>query len=229
LKIKDMLGEVIPDDGKHVYGFADLGGLLSNKFKNHNYGIAIARKLDDSIIDSIIRGPTEEYYQLYGETNEALSKLVHRVSKLLKSAGISSIPIEPTISEEKLDKNRLEAEFSHKMAATRAGLGWIGKTALFVSKSFGPRLRLATVLINHPPDFLGTPVDSSRCGSCTLCMEWCPARAANGLLWDIKMHREDFFNPFRCRNTCLELSRKNLGKEVSICGICISVCPIGRK
>src|ERR1019366_2714391 len=34
--------------------------------------------------------------------------------------------------------------FAHKTAATRAGLGWIGKTGLFVSPEAGTKLRLAT-------------------------------------------------------------------------------------
>ncbi len=229
MNLGEKLRDVLPDDGQAVYGFADLKGLLNDRFKGYNYGIVIGKKLDDRIIDSILAGPNEPYYRLYRETNEILSGLVHRVAEVLESGGISCIPIEPTVTEKQLDQRTLIAEFSHKMAATRAGIGWIGKTALLVSRRFGPRLRLATVLTGHPPESCGPPVDESRCGSCTLCVEWCPARAANGLLWNIRMSREEFFDPFRCRETCLELSRKNIKKDVSICGICVSICPIGRK
>lgn len=227
--IEEILSKVIPDNGEHIYGFADLRGLLSARFKGYDYGIVIAKRLDDRIIDSIIKGPNQSYYELYMETNEALSGLIHRVSRVLDRAGVSSIPVEPTVSEEQLDRERLLCEFSHKMAATRAGLGWIGKTALLVSKVFGPRLRLATVLIDHPPANTGPMIDSSRCGDCSLCVKWCPAGAANGLLWEVGLMREAFFNPFRCWQKCLELSEKRVGKRLSICGICISVCPVGRR
>jgi ferredoxin len=33
----------------------------------------------------------------------------------------------------------------------------------------------------------------------------------------------------KCRKKCRELSKINFGKEMSICGVCISVCPIGKK
>ena len=41
------------------------------------------------------------------------------------------------IAPEQFDKSlpNLRYDISHKMVATRAGLGWIGKTDLFVSKS----------------------------------------------------------------------------------------------
>ena len=38
--------------------------------------------------------------------------------------------------------------FAHKTAATQAGLGWIGKTAQFVSARFGPAVRLTTVFLD---------------------------------------------------------------------------------
>jgi epoxyqueuosine reductase QueG len=44
------------------------------------------------------------------------------------------------------------------MAATRAGIGWIGKKDLLVSEKFGPRNRLASVLTNYPFENLGGPI-----------------------------------------------------------------------
>jgi epoxyqueuosine reductase QueG len=71
------------------------------------------------------------------------------------------------------------------------------------------------------------PVVKSRCGKCNICVEICPARAANGLLWDINVKREDFFDPWKCRKQCAEFGRVRLGRDVRICGICVAACPIG--
>jgi len=46
--------------------------------------------------------------------------------------------------------------FSHKIAATQAGLGWIGKTAVFVSARFGAAVRLTTVFTDLPLPRCGT-------------------------------------------------------------------------
>jgi hypothetical protein len=52
-------------------------------------------------------------------------------------------------------------------------------------------------------------------------------RAATGLKWNVTIHRDEFFNAFSCREKCGELARQRLNVDERICGLCISVCPIG--
>jgi epoxyqueuosine reductase QueG len=115
------------------------------------------------------------------------------------------------------------------MVATRAGLGWIGKTDLFISMEFGPRLRLVSILLKSPVESKISPVNTSRCGKCSICVETCPANAANGKLWDITVDREEFFDAFKCRKQCAEFGRSRLGIDARICGICVAACPVGQK
>jgi epoxyqueuosine reductase len=113
------------------------------------------------------------------------------------------------------------------MVATRAGLGWIGKSDLFVSNVFGPRLRLVSILTNTPLECDAEPIEKSRCGNCKLCMNKCPAGAINGKLWDISVEREEFFDAFKCREKCREFGELYLKMNVRVCGICVAVCPFG--
>jgi hypothetical protein len=41
----------------YVYGFADLQGLLPNKYSDYSFGISIGKRLDDKIINNLIDGP----------------------------------------------------------------------------------------------------------------------------------------------------------------------------
>jgi epoxyqueuosine reductase len=230
--LEEEVRKVIRRDEGFLVGFADLCAVIGHRYGSHRYAIVLAKKLDDRIIDSIIYGPTEDYYRLYRETNGLLLRMLSWISEELSSLHVSCLSIKPTVNDEELDVEylrTLRTDFSHKMAATRAGMGWIGKTDLLVTEEFGPRVRLGTLLIDRPVGEDAIPVDESRCGSCTLCVKMCPASAASGLLWKVGMEREDFFDPFKCRNTCIDLSLKNLKKRVSICGICVSVCPKGVK
>ncbi len=232
MTLEEQIRGLLPDDSEYITGFANLTGMLEDTYEAHHFAISIGKKLSDGIIDSIITGPTLEYYNLYKKTNKLLSNMIQRVSAFLESCHISNIPIEPTIDEEDLEDEyykTLRTDFSHKMAATRAGIGWIGKTDLLVTEKFGPRLRLATILIDRPVGLTATPINESRCGNCALCVEKCPAGAASGRAWSIDVDRDVFYNPFKCREKCLELSWNNFQKRVSICGICISVCPIGKR
>jgi epoxyqueuosine reductase QueG len=160
-------------------------------------------------------------------------ELASRLQNDLEILGVKSVIIEPTIPPERSNSVEylitLTADVSHKMVATRAGLGWIGKTDLFVSKRFGPRLRLVSLLMDHPLKPAHIPITKSRCGTCTLCVDRCPAGAANGKLWDIRVRREEFFDAHKCRETCGKLARTRLNVDRRVCGICVSVCPIGKK
>lgn len=229
--IEKILTEQLPSD-KFEYGFANLTGLLDPEYKGFDYGISIARILDNKIIDELSEGPTLEYYNHYCEVNKELNEKVKAISGLLAKNKINSLGIKSTKEDTELDCDyfkTLRPNFSHKMIATQSGLGWIGKTDLFVSKKNGPRVRLASVLIDAPVSINNKPVNKSSCGSCNICVKACPGNAANGKLWDIKINREEFYDPFKCRESCLKITNKNINKNISLCGICVFICPKGRK
>jgi len=229
--IQDRIKVIVSDEDEYILGFADLRGLLDKKFNGHDHAIVIGMRLNQKIMDLLVDGPTREYFDHYHDTNLKLTAIAEKVLRALKTNGVSCILIPPTVNDEELDENyykTLTCDFSHKMAATRAGLGWIGKTDLFVSEKFGPRVRLVSILVNHPLDCSKAPVTESRCGKCNLCVRECPAQAGTGKLWDVNVKREEFFDAFGCREECRELSHKLLNEDISLCGMCMAVCPIGR-
>jgi epoxyqueuosine reductase QueG len=232
----DVIGNIIskyllPSED-YIFGFADLTGLLHKKFEGFNFGISIGLRLDSIIVDKIINGPTPEYFLHYKKANDHLALLSERICMELNNNEIETFNISPTVSTSDLDTvyfKSLRTDVSHKMVATRAGLGWIGKTDLFISREFGPRLRLVSILLKSPVKSKSSPINISRCGKCNICVEICPAKAANGKLWDITVEREEFFDPFKCREQCAGFGRSLPGLDARICGICVAACPIGQK
>jgi epoxyqueuosine reductase QueG len=222
---------ILPNQDDYVIGFADMGDLIKDHYP-YRYAIVIGKKLDDKIIDEIKDGPTMVYYELYKATNDELNLITAQISRFLEQNGIPCVQIKSTVQESDIPEGyakTLRMNFSHKMAATRAGLGWIGKTDLLVSEKFGPRIRLATVLTNYRFENIGTPITESQCGKCNICVEACPAQAANGKLWNVHIDRDKFYDAFKCRDMCRKLSLEKLDKKISICGICICVCPQGKR
>lgn len=231
--VKNIIEKILTPGTEYLSGFADLKGLLPEKYKSYHYGITIGKRLNDTIVDALLSGPTIEYFRHYQEINNDLRAISLKISDELIDEGIESLPIIPTVTrgmegyEEYM--GNLYYDISHKMVATRAGLGWIGKTDLFISEKFGPRLRLVSILLKENPGCSDAPVESGRCGKCNICVVRCPAGAATGESWNTAVHRDQFFNARKCRKKCGELAQKHLNSSERICGLCVSVCPIGRK
>jgi len=217
---KTLLGS-----GAALVGFADMTAIPPEDRRGVGGALSIAMALDPAVVSRITKGPTKEYFREYQRANALLSELAHRASELLQECGFAAIALEPTTEE--FDAVRLRAGLSHKIAATRSGLGWIGKNALVITKAFSSAIRLTTVLTDAPLG-TGTPFDESRCGTCTACVEICPAKAPTGTNWRLGLYRDDFFDAWACCRKATEFcEREGIGS--TICGICIEACPWTKK
>jgi epoxyqueuosine reductase QueG len=122
----------------------------------------------------------------------------------------------------------LRTALPHKTVATRAGLGWIGKNALLITRTFGSAVRLTSVLTDAP--FIADePIDQSRCGNCRVCVDICPGGAPQGKNWVCGRDRDDFFSARDCFNAMEDLTGRAGLETRSICGICIASCPWTQK
>jgi epoxyqueuosine reductase len=217
--------KILLDSGAALVGFADMRAIPTGDRKGMERALSIAAALDPGIVSRITKGPTQEYFQEYRRANALLSQLSHLAAQLLAERGFGAIALEPTTEE--FDAEKLRAGLSHKIAATRSGLGWIGKNALVITRPLGSAIRLTTVLTDAPLE-AGHPFDESQCGTCTACVEICPAGAPSGTNWSLGLYRDDFFDAFACCRKATEFCEEE-GISSTICGICIEACPWTRK
>ena len=209
------------DRGASLVGFADLIEIPAEVRHSKRFAVSIAMALDASIIANIHSGPTQEYYHEYKRVNALLSDLGKLTSSLIKDQGYQAISKEPTGVG--IDPQTDSTSLPHKTVATRAGLGWIGKCALLVTKEYGSAIRLTTVLTDAELE-TAIPTDHSLCGDCVICVNLCPGSAPTGKNWNVKLYRDSFFNSSACRRAAREGAAK-IGIDDTICGICISACP----
>jgi len=219
-----MLNSAIEDEllarGACLVGFADVRN-LSGMTGGLPRGISIAAALDPTVIREISAGPTPNYFAEYKRVNELLARLCEQAAHIIGKLGSRAEAIEPTA--EHFDQSTLSMPVQHKTIATRAGLGWIGKSALLITKEYGPAVRLSSVLTDAEFQ-TGSPMDESRCGDCHRCVDCCPAEAIVGRHWRVGTPREVLYNAFACRDCALSLAGQR-GINATICGICINACP----
>ncbi|MFX0015830.1 MAG: 4Fe-4S double cluster binding domain-containing protein [Promethearchaeota archaeon] len=217
--------------GATLVGVADLSQLeslethpqdLLNDFK---FAISIAISLPTNVFNLISNeNPGELYAHYYITGNTFLDQLTFRLSERIILYGYKALAIPASLS---LGEHELLSNISHKAIARNAGLGWIGKNLLLINPKHGPRIRLATVLSDIPLT-PGKPLRNQNCGNCTKCIDSCPIKALKP--FDFKeypLEREKAFDAKRCQ-TRLKKNRKLTNIDVSICGICIKVCPVGK-
>jgi epoxyqueuosine reductase len=211
--------------GANLVGFADVTMLPGNITGELPRAVSIAVALNPAIIRAISDGPTRQYYAEYRRVNDLLAKLCGRATRILKRAGHKAEAVRATT--EKFDLASLSTRIQHKTIATRAGLGWIGKSALLITEKYGPAIRLGSVLTDAEFE-TGEPVFTSRCGECSKCVDRCPCDAISGSNWSAGAARESIYDAFACRAKAMNLSRAQ-GIDSTICGICINACPWTQK
>lgn len=119
----------------------------------------------------------------------------------------------------------LTGDFQAKTAATRAGLGWIGKNGLLVTEIYGPRVRLEAILVDLdlPP---GQPIVQSHCGDCCICVDGCPSNSLKNTGWLSGMERNGLMDAHACFKYRSSF-KPSLGRLLA-CGRCALNCPKGR-
>jgi epoxyqueuosine reductase len=187
--------------------------------------VSIAIRLPMAVFEQIDDRPTPIYKSVYQTANLILDELAFRTAMALQKDGYQSLPIP---ASQVLDRKNWLAAISHKAVARMAGLGWQGKNLLLITPQYGSRVRLATVLTSAPLHVDG-PVNN-RCGDCTACQDACPAQAIKGISTETHYkNRNEALYFSQCLEKVVEDFAKIPEVGVPICGICIKVCPFGRK
>ena len=217
------LKEKILSFGCHDVGFSCIGEDLAEKTTGNpdfKYAVSIVVKLSEAVIDGITDAPTHVYFHHYRTVNALIDNIILKTGMEIEKLGGKYLPVAASQSI-----SGYTGFFQHKTAARLAGLGGIGKSGLFISTKYGPRVRLGTLLTDLPLE-TGTPFIDDICGNCNVCVKLCPAMA-------IGDHSFDLDNPTDTldRQACSEYMKKNfqhIGRGV-VCGICVKNCPKGKK
>jgi epoxyqueuosine reductase len=221
MSVSEEIRNKLSVKGASMIGYADLKDVPEQNRMGFRYGISIAVALNPEIVSGIQNGPTNEYYNEYNRLNVLLDDLGQYAVNLLEESEFKAFPL--TRSNVVEDDTTWRTMLPHKTVATLAGLGWIGKCAMLVTKPFGSAVRITSVLTNAQLE-TSEPIRVSQCGSCSVCKNICPGNAVLGTNWAVDKDRDTFYDAFACRKAARERTSK-IGIEATLCGLCMYSCP----
>lgn len=214
-------------------GFADIepyqndliryGGDIVNNYKS---AISIGIAIPDSIVDHLPRRNDMNIsceYKTHGYDiiNHRLNFIASMLSSYLNQNNHRTLPI---AAAARTDEENAIPTVSHKMIAHIAGLGWIGKNCLLVTKKHGPRVRFISILTDAPLKTIDNPL-VQQCNECDECLKACPVKAIKGKNYIMGEAREERFDFIKCQNYFDELKEN---RKYAACGMCLYACPYGK-
>ncbi len=222
-KFLNSLRERLIYEGLCEVGFSRVDETVSPDLASYHYAVTLMYRLSDAVVDEIYDSPTYAYFQHYRAANALLDRCALITCEMLRREGAAAYPI--AASQSVHDRgDKYTGIYQHKSAAVAAGLGWIGKSALFVSPVHGPRVRLATVLTDEVLPSGAIPMES-QCGDCTLCVKACPSGAILGKNYVRGMARDEIFDAEKCSRH-MKQAFGHIGRG-AVCGLCMRACPYG--
>ena len=111
--------------------------------------------------------------------------------------------------------------------AKRAGLGWIGKNSMLISRSAGSFVFIGEIVLNLELEYNEVP-ESDFCGSCTRCIEACPTQAILDTR-SLDSGKCISYQTIENRGEIPSELEGQLAGRVFGCDICQDVCPWNRK
>ncbi len=234
MSFQNELNKIALDNGVQYFGVSDLSKAREfiveqggEDLSAYPYAISLGIKLIDPIVDKLPhrndKAALLNYkHHSYDVINSRLDMTASILSNHIQEKGYRVLPLP---SSKRIDDEKICAQFSHKLGAHLAGLGWIGKSCLLITPDNGPRVRWITILTDMPLQPTGSKMES-RCGTCNECVKICPVQAFTGRNFVEDESREMRYDAKKCEDYFKEMERNG---QIAVCGLCVYVCPHGRK
>ncbi|MHB1344107.1 MAG: 4Fe-4S binding protein [Thermoleophilia bacterium] len=230
--LADAIERIAREAGAEIVGFGDVREALTVEFRHLPVGISLGvphpamTLLRARSVETPSAAVCRALSDHRDERGQAILELaLHRIADLLRRNGYRYFSCPPEVDPMETPFAALMVRrFSHKAAATCAGLGSVGRHGLLNHPQHGPHVVWATIVTNAPLA-VSEPVHESDCGTCGKCVAACPGGAISGKTWRRDDGMVRLVDVERCRAVLDEIECAT-GRRV--CGRCAVACATAR-
>jgi epoxyqueuosine reductase len=122
-----------------IFAVADLEGITTPPDVNGGHFppvISFAVLINPVIMAGFRSGPNRGYAEEYNRVNDLIDRITASIETFIRDTGFRALGI--ITASARTDQVGIKGDFPHTTAATRAGLGWIGRNCLLITKRHGP-------------------------------------------------------------------------------------------
>ena len=211
----DKLKKYLIDEGISKVGYTRVN---VEDFPNLDYGVSLVLKLPKDAIQTLLDDEFEKYWKIFHSQIDKLTEISLKTEQLIKDNGYDAFGL--TMQRNECDMEKLLSKLPYKTLATSSGLGWIGRSALFVCEEYGSAVALSGILTDMPLK-TASPITDSYCDECEECQKACPVDAINPTKWNSRLKRKDIIDIETCSQYVIDQFKSGLG-----CSKCLSNCKL---
>lgn len=208
---EDFLKHYLINEGISKVGYTKVG---VDDFSNLNYGISLVLKLPKEAIEALLNDEFKEYWKIFHKQIDKLTEIALNTEKLIKDNGYDAFAL--TMQRNECDMEKLLSKLPYKTLATSSGLGWVGRSALFVCEEYGSAVALSGILTDMPLK-IAEPITDSYCDDCEECQKACPVDAINPTKWNSRLNRSDIIDIDVCSQYVIDQFKAGLGCSKCLC------------
>lgn len=199
-----------------IIHFVDISMLDRKQNRGLPFAILIGVAINPHFLEMVCNTPDyihtldDEYAQTESRVGMIADQLaIHLISRGYKALSQSDNGL---MAENAFYFDTKTSALPHKTIAVLSGIGYIGKSNLFITEEFGSAQCLGSVLTDAPLMVAKNNIQQPKCNRCTICSNICPQNALHSVSWNINVSRDEIVDVYNCA-TCLK---------------CLAYCPRSR-
>lgn len=209
-KIKELL----KNSGAVFVCFVDVSEFSPEQNRGLNTAILFSLALSPEFIREVASNKNyikelvlanRQDYDEFSQKELDVGRMADDLTKFMQDQGYKAWSQSDKNQEENghYDSKKHTTPLPHKTIAVKAGVGWIGKHDLLITRKWSSAISICTVLTNAPLQVTNAPEMQSRCGNCTICKDVCETGAISGKSWNKGISRDELVDVKKC-TTCLK-------------------------